>query len=539
MSKFEVFTRRSSGLVRQATWFDGFLTSIGTMNMVWLGVSYIWALTLFPGAEFHWSILVAMFFCLFNALLFAQFATMMPRSGGDYVFNSRGISPAAGFIINFSMVVWNLFWIAYTSYMLSAIYSSSALVTIGEILRSEWLKTLGENAAQPAVSFLIGALAIVFTGIITYLGIKPFFKVMRAAFVIGMVGIVAMIIVLMSSTNETFIKAFEAFFGEGSYSKVISDAASSGWRIGTSTESTILSIAVAFQPLGFSIWSSYISGEIKDANKFKINVYAMVGSLVFMGVTMLIVWWLSLRVFGYEFMGAIGHLFYNHPDLSPLTIPPSTDYFSCLVSQNPVLTVLIGVGFIAWAFLYAPQSFLMVVRCLLAWSLDRLAPGKLGEISPKHHTPTYAIILTTVISILFLAFFISTIYGYIPLDIFSIYGFNAFLGGGTLTFSAVAISGILLPLRRDVKRIFELSPVNYRLAKVPFLTISGLITLIFMSFVTYLYLAIPEFGVSTLPSIGFIIGIYVLGVVWYTLARLYQKRRGIPIELAFKEIPPE
>ncbi|MEM3643530.1 MAG: APC family permease, partial [Nitrososphaerota archaeon] len=90
MSKIEVFARKSSGLVRQATWFDGFLTSIGTMNMVWLGVSYIWALSLFPGARFDLSIIIATFFCLFNALMFSQFATMMPRSGGDYVFNSRG-----------------------------------------------------------------------------------------------------------------------------------------------------------------------------------------------------------------------------------------------------------------------------------------------------------------------------------------------------------------------------------------------------------------------------------------------------------------
>lgn len=539
MSRIEVFARKSSGLVRQATWFDGFLTSIGTMNMVWLGVSYIWALSLFPGAEFHYSIIIATVFCLFNALLFAQFATMMPRSGGDYVFNSRGITPAVGFIVNFSMVVWNLFWIAYTSYMLSAIYASSAFVTIGDILKIDWIVQLGEYAAQPLVSFIIGALAIVFTGFITYFGIRPFFRVMKIAFILGILGIIVMVGILLTSSHESFVKAFEIYFGEGAYNKVVTDAISSGWRPGISVDATILSIAVAFQPLGFSIWSSYISGEIKDANKFRINAYAMLGSLLTMGIFMLIVWWLSLNVFGYDFMGAIGYLYYNHPELSPIAIPPSTDYFTCIISQSPVLTILVGIGFIAWAFLYAPQSFLMVVRCMLAWSIDRLAPRKLSEVSSRYHTPVYAIIVTTVVSILFLGFFISTIYGYIPFDIFSIYGFNAFLGGGTLTFIAVSISGILLPLRRDVKRILELSPVNQKIGKIPLITINAIITLLFMSFITYLYLTIPEFGVSTVPSISFIVGIYALGIAWYAIVKGYQKRKGIPIEMAFKEIPPE
>jgi len=539
MSKIDVFARKSSGLVRQATWFDGFLTSIGTMNMVWIGVSYIWALSLFPGAEFHFSILITTFFCLFNALLFSLFATMMPRSGGDYVFNSRGISPSVGFIVNFSMVVWNLFWIAYTSYMLSAIYASSAFVTIGDVLKIQWLKDLGESAAQPLISFTIGAIVIVFIGFITYLGIRPFFRVMKIAFFLGILGVLVMIGVLLTATRDTFIKVFEYNFGEGAYNEVIMNAMKLGWEPTISTEATLIAMAVAFQPLGFSIWSSYISGEIKDANKLRINSYAMVGSLLTVGIFMLIGWWLSLNVFDYEFMGAIGYLYYNYPELSVLSIPPSTDYFTCMISQNPIIVTLIGIGFIAWAFLYAPQSFLMVIRCMLAWSLDRLAPRKLSEVSSRFHTPVYGIIVTTLISLLFLAFFILTIYGYIPLDIFSVYGFNAFLGGGTLTFMAVAISGILFPYRRDTKRIFESSPVNQRIGGIPILTLCGVLTLAFMGYITYLYVSLPQFGVSTIPSISFILGVYALGLIWYIVSRIYQKRKGIPIELAFKEIPPE
>ncbi|MDH5712936.1 MAG: APC family permease [Candidatus Bathyarchaeota archaeon] len=539
MSKVEVFRRKASGLVRQASWFDGFLTSIGTMNMIWLAVSFIWALSLFPGAEFHISIIIATVFCLFNALLFSQFATMMPRSGGDYVFNTRGLSPGVGFIVNFSMVVWNLFWTAYTCYLLSAVSASSAFTIIGEVTGTQWLIDLGTAAAQPEIAFIIGTLVILIIGLITYFGIKTFFRFMKVAFAIGMIGVVVLIGVLLASSHETFVNVFNSYAGPGVYARTLTDATQNGWVAGTSFDATILAVAVAFQPLGFSIWSSYISGEIKDAKRFKVNALAIVGSLVTMCVFMLILWSLSTTVFGYDFMGAVGYLFYNVPEASALAIPPGTHFFGSLLAQNLLTAVIIGVGFIAWAFLYAPQSMLMVVRCMLAWSMERLAPKKLGEVNPKHNTPTWAIIVATIISIIFLGFFILTIYAFVPFDVFSIYGFNAFLGGGTLTFMAVALSGIVFSYRKTTKKIFESSPANQRVAGIPLLAINGIITLVFMGFITYLYLSLPEFGVATAASLGFIIGVYVLGAVWYIVARAYQKRKGVPIELAFKEIPPE
>jgi hypothetical protein len=36
-----------------------------------------------------------------------------------------------------------------------------------------------------------------------------------------------------------------------------------------------------------------------------------------------------------------------------------------------------------------------------------------------------------------------------------------------------------------------------------------------------------------------VIGVYVSGVVWYLAAKAIQKRRGVDIELLYREIPPE
>ncbi len=529
----DVFARKASGLVRQASWFDGFLTNIGTMNMAWIAVSYIWAISIFPGSLFDVSLVLATVFCLFNAVLFAQFASMMPRSGGDYVFNSRGMTPGLGFMFNFSMVVWNMFWIAYASWILSAVTASSAFTIIGAATGSEYWTNLGAAAATPETSFIIGAIVILFIALITYLGIRPFFRVMKISFALGMLGIFVLLFVLAASSQTQFVKVFDGFAGAGAYQNTIKTATENGYVLGASSwENTFLAMAIAFQPLGFSIWSSYISGEIRDAKRVKINALAIVGSLLVMAAFLLIFWYLSVAVFGYDFMGAAGFLYYNVPDASPLAIPPGVQFFGSLLANNLTLNLIIAVGFIAWAFLYAPQSMLMVVRCMTAWTIDRLVPKKLGEVNPRYHTPTWSIVLATVVSLVFLAFFVFTT------EWFSIYGFNAFLGGGTLTFMAVAISGIVFPYRKSTKQIFESSPANQRLLGIPWLAINGVVTLLFMGYVTCLYL-MPWAGVITEASLEFMISVYLVGLVVYFAARVYQKQKGVPVELIFREIPPE
>jgi len=449
------------------------------------------------------------------------------------VFNSRGLSPSVGFSVNFSMVVWNLFWIAYTSWILSSVYASSIFTIVGAVTKSDYWTALGTQAAQPEVSFLIGALVILFIGLISYFGIRAFFWVMKVAFVVGMSGILALIFVLGTSSQDMFVNAFNGFVGQGAYDSTLQAAVQNGFTLGTrSWDNTILAIAIAFQPLGFSIWSSYISGEIKDAKRFKINALAILGSLLVMSLFLLIFWYLSVAVFGYDFMGAAGFLYYSAPSESLVTIPPSTNFFGSLLTSNFALQILIGIGFLSWAFLYAPQSMLMVNRCMLAWTIDRLAPRKLGEVNARYHTPTWAIALSTILSLVFLAVFVFTT-GW-----FSIYGFNAFIGGGTLTFMAVALSGILFPYRKSTKAIFDSSPVNQRVLGIPLIVINGVITFLFMGYVTYLYL-LDWSGVRTLPSVGFIVFLYVLGFLWYYATRAYQKRKGVPVDLAFKEIPPE
>jgi len=74
---------------------------------------------------------------------------------------------------------------------------------------------------------------------------------------------------------------------------------------------------------------------------------------------------------------------------------------------------------------------------------------------------------------------------------------------------------------------------------VPVISIAGAITAAYMALITYLYMARPEFGILSVPSTAFLVGVYLLGIALYYAHKVYYRRRGIAVDLAFKEIPPE
>jgi amino acid transporter len=60
----------------------------------------------YPGASMLGSVLVAGLLALAYATTYAFFAAALPRSGGDYVYISRTLSPLLGFISSFNWLVW-------------------------------------------------------------------------------------------------------------------------------------------------------------------------------------------------------------------------------------------------------------------------------------------------------------------------------------------------------------------------------------------------------------------------------------------------
>ena len=174
----------------------------------------------------------------------------------------------------------------------------------------------------------------------------------------------------------------------------------------------------------------------------------------------------------------------------------------------------------------------MVSRCFFAWSIDGLAPKQLKNVNRKSHVPDVSIIVACLIAIAFLAKFCW------PGEIFSIYGANAFVFGGSMTFAFVAISAIIFPFSKKTKRLYELSPVQYKVGNFPLMSLFGILSLLYMAFVSFLFIWSPEMGV-TRSSVIFSVLLVVVGFIWYFVALWINKAKGIDTAKVLSEIPQD
>jgi amino acid transporter len=114
-------------------------------------------------------------------------------------------------------------------------------------------------------------------------------------------------------------------------------------------------------------------------------------------------------------------------------------------------------------------------------------------------------------------------------------------GGAFTSVGVVAVTGlagVLFAYR--AKHIYEASPASkYRMFGLPIVTLAGAITFLAAGAVTLMNLIVPELGFTTTASRLLLLLSVVVAIVWFFLFRAYQRQRGVDIDLAFKQVPPE
>ena len=119
VAKPEVFTRKASGLVRVMSPWSAMFYNILAMGVIFPW-TYLWAPGSLPGGQLVWGIILAMLFEIPIALVYVFLSTALPRSGGDYVFQSRVWGGGTAFAITMSgIVIWQFVWIALAGWLLS------------------------------------------------------------------------------------------------------------------------------------------------------------------------------------------------------------------------------------------------------------------------------------------------------------------------------------------------------------------------------------------------------------------------------------
>ena len=524
LSPKQVFLREATGLVRSFSGRDAFLiSSAALIPSLWSYSSQIAFVTgAYPGADWIVSLNLGMLFTIPLAIVYVLLAIAMPRSGGDYVWISRGINGPVGFISGWSL------WIAFCAivgtiaFINSTVVLPISLVIFGYTLNSQGLVGLATTVATPVNGFVLALALIIFCSLLAGLSSRVFSRAMGVLFILIVLGAIMSVYVLATSSHADFVNVVNGYGGTNmTYDGIITQAQASGWSYAPIS----LSQTLASIPLGFFLWVGMnfcapAAGEIRNVPRSM--SLAIFGSLFAAWIVNMIGTQLSVNVVGYQFTQAAFALGSNWP----LAAPPWMPLFVSMLAHNFIVLVLIQIGWLL-TFVWGISGYLLAsTRYVFAFSFDRAFPARFADISDRFHFPVKAAILNTVCSTIFLILASFTSLIGLLLNSTVILGVVWFLG------SAAAV---ILPLKKK-----ELTkPLPGSNWKLPLTSIIGFISMVLMAIMIYYGFTTPAMGPSTLQADLVLAVIYISGLVLYIASSIYNKRNGVDLKLVYSEIPPE
>jgi amino acid transporter len=541
------FTRNATGLVREVSMWDALIMNTLGMNVAVGSVLLLQqAPAIFPGGNLWLAVIIGTVIMAFTLLwVYSEFAAAMPRSGGDYVFVSRALHPFLGWLLSWSQGVWLIFfWIGFNAWFALVSAVPAAFITIGSVTgQSGWITAANDLLAKHTFLglhmqwyvFGFGTVLNVLFALLLIYGGRVYWRVQKWLFLLA--GLAILIMVGLLIARGTGIGAsWDSFAAKNhslKYAQVIPAAQAAGFHGANASFSfsdTLLLLPWVFFVVGYAQGSAQIGGEVKRASRSQ--YFAMVGGVLINGLVLAVIVLLATHAVGTSWLRSVDYLAANDPGKLGLPggLPPGINFISALMTHNVVLLALLGIGFVIWALMGTPLSELQATRYMLAWGLDRSGPQALGRVNDRTHTPVVAIVFCTVTGELALLALIN-----IP---------QASLLGALLAqiaaFILVSVAGIAFPYR--LRDIWEAAG-GRRLFGVPVVVLAGAGGVISLGALLVLFIVnksiSTEFAVTAHLSVEFMLGVVAAGVLWYIGALLYNKRRGVNLNLAYKEIPPE
>jgi basic amino acid/polyamine antiporter, APA family len=536
--KPEVFTRRASGLVRVMSPYSAFAYNILTMGLIFPW-TYLWAPAVLPGGSLFWGIILAMVFEIPIALTYVWLSTALPRSGGDYVFQSRVFGGGVGFSIVMSgFVIWILQWVALSGWLLAYLGFAPLFLGLGATLGSKALVAFGLWFITPTGIIIVSILNALLALVLLVSGFKNYVRFQHVMWISTLVAFALMLIVLFGATPGSFSQAIDNFVvatggQQHFYETALAAAKAKSIDLNPpfSLFATILVAPIAWTSLQWASYSAQQNGEIKAARSFNNQMFIIIGSLIVTGLLLAILAAAFEHAIGTDFLNVAGAGYGG-------TLPEGTvnglylwpNIVAIAISNHPLIVLLIGLGFILNSFQIVNNCYIGMTRVMVAMSLDRLLPEWVSQVSERLRTPVNAHVV----------YFLASI----PVILlYNLWGqWYALTLGVTFAcgyvFVVTSLAGALLPYR--ARALYEASPgTRYMLGGVPLVTILGLIGAVVGGAMVLMFIFSSVFGLNSDLAHEVVIGVLVVSIVWYVATWQVQKLRGIDIGYAFKEIPPE
>jgi len=539
----DLFVRKATGLVRSWSVMDAFVYALFSINLITLGLYSFSQMYYFEGGMVN-ALIVSALFIFFEVVVYAALISVMPRSGGDYVWQSRILGGAVGFILAVTGW-WFILWLWVPLY--GDMFRHIVLVPILGVLGAKDLALWFAGTQHGAFTASMITLAIV--SVFITLGMKTYARIQKFSFYGGMLGLLIVIGLLLTGSPEAFKSGLEsnAVSMFGAAPGVYDATVALGTNAGAITPFSGGSFSAVFLVIPYLVffnlwpnWGATLYGEVRGATDFKRNVAGMGWAL---GVTTLLAITLLFAIkqtIGWDFYVQAGGAWWNYAwgyttDAPALPIWPYPALLAAFLTTNKLIQLVVVVLMSLWWFGWSGTVFLSSTRVIFAAAFDRLLPEKVAEVDERTGTPINALLLMIVPSII-----VAYLFAY------NIVGFQALTLCSTLviavTFLGTTVSAVILPYTKP--DLYKASPIaKYNVLGVPLITVSGLIFGGFLLFLLYQWIIDPNalygIGIKNTNSIIYMLANYALAAAIYFGFKSYRKSKGIDLSKVQAEIPVE
>jgi amino acid transporter len=359
-------------------------------------------------------------------------------------------------------------------------------------------------------------------------GIKNYFTYMKITFAICVLAILASILVLLFG-GQNFQANWDSIMGASgglTYQGVIDAAKAAGFNPDAPFNfgATLALMPMVFWIVGFFNGSPQIGGEVKKARSTQF-ISMVVAVLVNGGVVALLAILVD-QVIGLRFLNALGYLNFNG-GVKGMTVAPDFNFMVNVIARSAPVAALLGLAYVLWATNGTPNIIAFITRSMLAYSFDRMAPESMGEVSEKTHTPVKAIIFTVVMGLVAIIVILSwkeaSLLSSITAQIFG--------------YLVLSVAAIIFPYK--LPKLWQSQTSARKLFGFPLVAITGVLSVLFIGVMGYYFCFYPIFGANTVTSLTAVAVTIIVPIIYYYVYRSMQKSKGVDVDLAYKEIPPE
>src|SRR5436309_4948811 len=532
-----LFLRNATGLVKAWSTFDAFVYSFWSVNLITLGLYGMSFVYTVPDGQLLAAILVFGVLTTFLVVTYAMLVSVMPRTGGDYAWQSRVLGGGLGFVLSITGWWFTLFlWAPIYANILVVQFFSPLAYTLG------WTSVATFFTSQTGI-FVSCLIVLAFVAIVVTMGMETYARIQKVCFWIGLGGLVVVCGLLLFASQSDFQAAFNreatSLFGApgNAYQGTIDAASKSfgGSSFGTVAFGPLLLLLpwLAFYLL-WPNWGATLYGEVRGAKDIRKPFWSMFWGLWVTVALVAVVVLLINKTIGWNFYQSANAAYWNNlfavqgAVAPPVPIWPYPVMFAGFLVNNHLFQALLIIVMGLWFFGWAGTLFLSSTRVIFAAAFDRVLPAWAANISAKRRVPYGSLVLMILPSLV-----ISAVYAYRP-------GFSTYTLDATLviavTYLGTIVAALSLPWRR--KDLYEASPIaQFTILGVPAITIAGVLTGAFLVFNLVKWASDAAYGVNNPQSAWYMLGMYALAVAIYVVARVVRGRQGIDLARIHAEIP--